>query len=302
MKISVKEVMGGLAKESDLLHEIGEDEREKLKNVLIGMLAELLEGCKKHDINFFACGGTALGAYRHHGFIPWDDDVDIAMLRNDWEKFKKIFEPSFGDKYILEAPNYGEKDTKATWGKVYKKGTVLAEIQDINAPYCNGVFIDVFIIENVSDNKFVRAFDAKVSNFMKGVATSMVFFHYPNPMMKQFMSATFESKLYYYARCALGAAFSFVSHEKWCKLYDRFVSRHPDTTQMIAIPTGRKGYKGEMLSRDVWKPGKTLQFESLNLPVPFRVEEHLVSLFGNDYMQLPPVEKRERHYIVKCSF
>lgn len=293
--------MGQLSRNSNLLHEINEIERRILQNTLLDMLSDLTNGCREIGVKFFLCGGSALGAIRHQGFIPWDDDVDVAMFREDWEAFKKNFECYFAEKYVLEAPCYGNKDTKTTWGKMYKKNTELVEIQDINAPYCKGVFIDIFIIENISDNWIVRKIDGLVSDFMKGVATSMVYYKYPNELMAKYMSSTIETKVYFSARRLLGFIFSFISHKEWCSLFDKFVSRHKQKSKLIAIPTGRRNYKGEILPRDVWGEGRLSQFESIKTWIPEKCKTHLECLYGKNYMELPPIEDREKHFVVSYN-
>ena len=77
---------------------------DKLHRLQIEMLNDLDSICKKHDIHYFAVFGTALGAVRHHGFIPWDDDIDVAMLREDYDRFLEIVTVEMGEKYQIMTP------------------------------------------------------------------------------------------------------------------------------------------------------------------------------------------------------
>jgi lipopolysaccharide cholinephosphotransferase len=133
---------------------------------------------------------------------------------------------------------------------------------------------------------------------MKGVATSIVFYKYPNELLEKFMSADNKSKWYYRMRKALGACFSWIGHKRWCAWYDSFVSRHNSNTKMVTIPTGRKNYCGEMLDRKVWGKGRKVSFNGLEVSVPERVEEYLTRLYGDNYMKLPPETNREKHFVV----
>ena len=302
MPKSAKQVMNDLAKETNLLEEVSGENRTKLQQTLLLMMRDIHNVCVKHEIWYSLVGGSCLGAIRHKGFIPWDDDIDISMLREDWERFKLCFDEELGEKYVMEAPRYGNKDCKTTWAKIYKKGTILEEIQDVNVPYDKGIFIDIFFYENVSDNKVVRKIDAAISNFLKGVATSIVYYKYPNELMMKFYGATPETKRYYRLRRALGFCFSFISHKDFCSMYDRFVSRHHKVGSYITAPTGRKNYMGELLQRSWWKPMELVQFENAEFFILAGHDNYLKTLFGENYMQLPPEEKRERHFVVRMKF
>ena len=302
MAKSAKEIMNNLTLKSNRLMEVDQDMRNHSQDVLVEMMRDIHNVCIKREIGYALVGGSCLGAVRHQGFIPWDDDIDISMLREDWEKFRSCFDEELGEKYVMEAPQYGNKDCKTTWAKVYKKKTVLQEIMDVDTPYEQGIFIDIFFYENVSNNKIIRKIDACLSDFLKGVATSMVFYKYPNELMKQYYGATPQTKRYYNMRRFLGFLFSWMSHKRFCDCYDKFVSRHKTPSEYITAPTGRKNYMGEILQRKWWIPQKQVKFENTEFLVPADSHNYLLTLFGKNYMQLPPVEKREKHFIVKLKF
>ena len=299
---SAKEIMNNLALKTNCLMEVDQDMRNHLQDVLVEMMQDIHNVCIKRKIGYALVGGSCLGAVRHQGFIPWDDDIDISMLREDWEKFRSCFDEELGEKYVMEAPQYGNKDCKTTWAKVYKKKTVLQEIMDVDTPYEQGIFIDIFFYENVSNNKIISKIDACLSDFLKGVATSMVFYKYPNELMKQYYGATPQTKRYYNMRRFLGFLFSWMSHKRFCDCYDKFVSRHKSPSEYITAPTGRKNYMGEILQRKWWIPQKQVKFENTEFLIPADSHNYLLTLFGKNYMQLPPVEKREKHFIVKLKF
>lgn len=97
-----KAMMNSLSSNSTILRELSPEENQSLKNELVQMFQEILAVCQKHGLTIMLGGGSALGCVRHQGFIPWDDDLDLMMPRNDYEVFKTVFEEELGKKiYII---------------------------------------------------------------------------------------------------------------------------------------------------------------------------------------------------------
>lgn len=302
MELSSKKILHTVSASSGKLREIGEVERLKLQQVLVAILVDIEHACETIGVDYVLCGGSCLGAVRHNGFIPWDDDIDISMFRKDWDLFKNQFEELLGDKYVLEAPNYNNKDSKYPWSKIYLKGTEYVDMFDVNYPYEHGISIDIFVIENVAKSKMMRAMDSVCAAVFKFVSTSLLFYKYPNPLVKEMFSLTTQSKIYYSLRRGLGCLCSIISHKRWLDWYDKFISRHHDSSDMVTIPTGTRLYAGEMLSRDIWLPYSKGHFCGYEVNLPHDVDKYLRNLYGDDYMQVPPKEKQEPHAVVKLTF
>ena len=107
--------------------------------------------CKKNDIPYFAMGGTLLGAVRHQGFIPWDDDMDIAMFRRDYARFVKITQKEIKDPFFIQSPET-ELDYALPHIKIRNSASTAATKYDFEFEYNKGVFIDVFPIDNIPDD------------------------------------------------------------------------------------------------------------------------------------------------------
>jgi len=298
---SIKNIMRERGNETNSLHQLTNEELDRLHKTLLEMLVDVLDVCKQLNIKCTLIGGSVLGAIRHKGFIPWDDDLDIGMTRKDWEIFKKGFHEFLGDKYAMEGPNFDGKDTKQLLTKIYLKDSELVMIEEMNFPYHNCIFIDVFIIDNVSDNNLIFTLDAFVANFLRAGAISMQEYRFPSPILKEAMISQPRTKIYYYLRQFVGFCFSLVSHKSLSNFFDRFVSRHDSGTKRSTVATGLKKYKAETLSNEVWFPYSQGIFEGLVVNLPHDADKYLTYIYG-DYMKLPPVEKRETHPIVKLRF
>lgn len=302
MELNSKKLLHALSIGTNKLIEIGDSERVKLQGVLVEMLIDIQCACEKMGVAFCLCGGSCLGAVRHKGFIPWDDDVDVAMFREEWEIFKSQFEVLLGDKYVLESPNYQNRDSKYPWSKIYLKGTEYVDIFDQNYPYEKGINIDVFVIENVSRYKAIRILDGLLATSFKFVSTSMLFYRYPNQLVKAMFSLTTSSKIYYVLRRCLGFLFSGISHERWLRWYDIYISRHHEASEMVTIPTGTRLYSGEMHPREVWLPFSKGLFCGHEVNLPHDADRYIRNMYGNNYMQIPPKEKQETHSVVRLKF
>lgn len=124
--------------------------------VLLSMLKDIDALCRKHDIPYWLTGGSALGAVRHKGFIPWDDDADIGMMREDYERFVSVVH-ELEDGYIAQNFDLDVRYNVAVPMKVRKKGTYCEEFNVLlknKCKECDGLFIDIFVLDHVSENRF----------------------------------------------------------------------------------------------------------------------------------------------------
>ncbi len=121
--------------------------------VMLDLLQELLRVCKKHDIKIFACGGTMLGAVRHQGFIPWDDDVDMMMFREDYDRLCEIAPGEFVYPYFFqtEYTDHGTLRGHAQLRNSLTTGILKTELGKRN--FNQGIFIDIFPLDSVTDNE-----------------------------------------------------------------------------------------------------------------------------------------------------
>lgn len=127
------------------------EKRKKIWHAEIQLLIKLDEVCKKHHLTYFVEYGTLLGAVRHQGFIPWDDDIDVVMFRDDYEKFQEIAPREFSSPYFFQS-SYTDLMLCA-FSKIRDSRTTAIEFPDVEPEFNQGIFIDVFPYDDVPDNK-----------------------------------------------------------------------------------------------------------------------------------------------------
>ena len=129
-----------------------------LQKVELMILKDFIKICDENNLNYFLYGGTLLGAIRHKGFIPWDDDLDVIMFRKDYEKFLKIMENNeINDKYEILDIRYNE-DYFFNFGKMILNNTKLHSVDYSQIKFNKGIFIDIFILDNLPKNKIKQYF------------------------------------------------------------------------------------------------------------------------------------------------
>lgn len=239
------------------------------------ILKEIDRICKKHHINYWLDGGTLLGAVRHGGFIPWDDDIDIAMRQEDMRRFEQVAPSELPSHLFLQSPST-EPDSKEPIVKVRDLNSFYVEPgDDFSADYQKGLYVDIFPFINYPtvSKSFTKRFGLAVSK-------SYSILHKPHHYS---LRATAEwvwfGAKYLIARIAWAIAFALRPH-------DTYISN-------ILI---NNGY-GIMHRQDSVFPLSTIHFENDDFMAPHDPDAYLTDLYRN-YMEIPPVEKRKIHSVI----
>lgn len=250
---------------------------DECKKLMVETLKFIDDVCKKNNIEYCLEFGTLLGAYRHKGFIPWDDDVDIAMTRENYNKFieymKKNSNPYF---YLLH------KDTKEGYpfefAKIMMKDTVVVIDDDgANMIMDRGIFIDIFTLDFYKENvsRKYRKFIRQIENARKESVIEAVNSKFYKIIFKAFRVV---SKIFIPFNLVERAKKKYISEDG---KYIGFAIEQTD--EMIC-------------ERKYYLPLKEIEFEGYMFPCPNNVEHILECEYGNSYMELPPEEKRVRHF------
>ena len=243
----------------------------------LGILAEIDRLCRKHGIGYWLDGGTLLGAVRHGGFIPWDDDIEIAMPLADYRRFVEVARKELPEGLVLQTPADGAMKEPIT--KVRDLNSFFVEPgDDFSADYGKGLFVDIFPFmpyPNVS-RRFARRFGLMYSK-------SYSILHKPH----RYSLRSFAEFFWF------GARF-LVARMVWAVA---FATRKKDT--YISNVLNNNGY-GIMHRQDSVFPLSTIEFEGKTFSAPANADAYLSDLYKN-YMEIPPEDKRKIHAIFMCA-
>ena len=253
------------------------------------ILCELDRICKKNNMNYYLDAGTLLGAVRHHGFIPWDDDIDVGMLRKDYNKFVEIVEKELNDKYFFQDYKTDEY-FGGVYGKIRIKNTKYIEKVCKNIKAKDGIFIDIFPFDNISANE-----KQSKKDFLKVVTLRVMLLLKNNYIVE---TNTFTKKI---EKLALKFLSLFISKKSIIKKINKITNKYNDQdTEYIANFSttyfNKTRYKKEWFMDTV-----LLNFEEGKFLCPKNYDAYLKYLY-NDYMQLPPEDKRINHSVVEIKY
>lgn len=250
------------------------------KLIMLEMMDEIDYFCSKHNLTYFLIGGTLLGAIRHNGYIPWDDDIDIGLPRNDYNKLIKTFASLSGNIEIIKADNFH----RYRWpnAKAIHTKTKLVELD--NEKTAIGVFIDIFPIDGICGNyKYIKKKVIQKTFWQNLLALKYLKIDRHRSKMKNFVVIV-------------------------CKtlkiIPDKWLIKMINSTEKKSVPFSDCEYIcnfcGAWGIREITKASNFLQtidanFEGRIYKIPIGYDDYLRTVYGN-YMELPPAEKRVTHH------
>lgn len=272
--------------------QVPQEDLRKAQLLMLKILKEVHRVCEENNIKYFLSDGTLIGAVRHNGFIPWDDDVDIGMLREEYEKFCKIAPEKLGEEFFFQTtetdPGYGLQ-----FGKVMLKETKWIECAAFNTERkYNGIYIDIFSYDKICRNKTKQKLHYSKYRFVTGVIFVKQNYKFADKL-------SFSQKL---KRLIKNVVASMIPLKQFLKWREKICCKYENhrTEDILVTKYGGNFYKNqnELLSL---KELILHKFEDEQFYIPRDYDTVLRNLYG-DYMTLPPEEKRQGHGILEYDF
>lgn len=267
-----------MKKNIDLLHDAD-----------LEIVREVVRICDEYGLKYYMLGGTMLGAIRHKGFIPWDDDIDLGMPRNDYEKFLEIAPKIMSDHLKLvnyqTDPNYHYYITR-----ILDTATKVIENRFVSEGKYTNVSIDIFPLDGSPNNPIVRKFHCK-RLLLHRAASSL---HFKNLIDKRRRPFIEEIMLWFIKLFPTDKIFNFYNQlaicDKMLKSYDMDSSKY--TGNLMGAYRDR-----ELIPTAWYGEDSYYDFENIRLRGIKEYDKYLSQLYG-DYMQLPPIDERRIHFTI----
>ncbi len=261
--------------------ELTQEQLRQMQLVQLEMLVEVDRICRKYDIKYSLDGGTLLGAVRHNGFIPWDDDIDLIMERAEYEKFYALCEKELDEERFFLQEHRTDPYYCVGYPRLRRKHTTYLRAGHEHMKYQTGIFIDIFVLDGVPDNKLIRPIHRFWCFCLRKMlwAESGKVIHDKAIMRKWYKVLSLISKDWVFNRISgLSKRYS----QRQTELVSHLTHPYPSRECLYGIPRNLLNEYTEVI------------FEGSKFIAVKEYKRYLSMLYG-DYMKLPPKEKQRVH-------
>lgn len=263
------------------------DEHEQLKKVQLMIAEDIKRICEKYQIKYFLDAGSMLGAVRHKGFIPWDDDIDIGMPKEDYNKFLEVAPAELGEKYFVDNYNTNH-DNPLVFTKIRLLGTEYIENKANAGAKHNEIFVDIFPYYYISDNELVRKSEA----FRMQLLTQMLLIKGGYKVWRG------ETRLKYLKFLPIQILAKCYSVKTLRNRIDKLYNKHKGTKNICVHAGSCYNY---WYFPAIWFDEMIMvDFEGVSFSIPKEYDAFLTKAYG-DYRKLPPEKDRQTHQIMKLE-
>ncbi|MFK4785463.1 phosphorylcholine transferase LicD [Fusobacterium sp. MFO224] len=248
---------------------------------------------EKYELRYVLIAGTLLGAVRHAGFIPWDDDIDIALPRKDYEKLKSVMNKELSDKYYVHSI---KNDKNYCWPyiKIRKHNTLFLENEKLRNRDHNGIFIDIFPLDKIKSPNCKKE---KLKSYVIKKITEILMLKSGIIIAKNITTRLAKITIYNLWKITP------ILFKPLVKIREKLIilEEKRNFKYYCNLAGGYPMKKESQLISDIF-PAKKLSFENREYYVPKNYKKYLKTVYGENYMKLPPVEKRIEHNPVEVKF
>lgn len=258
----------------------------ELQKVELDILQQFIDACEKLNVQYFLVCGSALGAKRHGGFIPWDDDMDVGMYREDYNKFMEQAPAILPEGYFLQ--NYKTDPAYSNvFAKLRNSNTTYIEKTAAELKINHGIYIDIFPLDGYPEDTEERE---KLASLKKRYL--------------RILSFNFKVKRSWKGKAAVALYKALGCHKRTAKIvakYEALISQYPVKGAKLICNHGTWYGDRDYIAAEFYGKGSDGVFEGLKVRLPEQCEQYLQALYG-DWQQLPPPEKQVgHHYYQVCD-
>jgi len=252
---------------------------DRLHKVELELVDEFVRICDKYDLKYYLYGGTLLGAVRHQGFIPWDDDIDIVMLREDYEKFGECCKEELNEKYFYQTC-FTDTNYPLVLSKIRLNNSLVEEELFRHLDFHKGIYIDIlpldaFPMDKCKGRKVLKKFD-----FMNRVCVK-----------NRINTLKIHWKILFRIRKLFPKEFNYKRRDKFIQKF-----KNIETENVCSFGSHYRPLIKRVLKKSWFEGDEYMTFEGRQYRVPRGWKEYLIHLYGDSYMEWPPVEKRINHF------
>lgn len=289
----VQEILKRACHSSNKLTKLTSEDLKKLQEHLFGMYKDLEAVCVRHGLQISLAYGNVLGAIRHGGWIPWDDDLDVVMPREDYELLASKYIDELPPKYAFYA-NGSKKGPITRFPKIVDTSTIFESVLDLAPKHHEGVFIDIFILDNVPTNKLKHRIKNIVAKGLMFIANCVNQKENLTEDYKLLIMSSKEGRKAFRFRSVIGNLFGFIPLNKWFLWIDKIIQNDHKSGKLYC---GQDSVNWLPIDEDIIFPAKQFVFPNGQTAlIPNLSEEFLTIAYGN-WHEIPQDNEKWQHFV-----